>query len=109
MSKLRPLLLDITHRLLSNEPSQAMIDDSFGNMTMAITQISHELPHLKFKRNLKPYWNPDLQELKHLKVIAFRDWDCEGRPMHPKNVFYVWYNSAKKDFIKHLSLCSKEY
>ena len=55
------------------------------------------LPSNKFKKHLKPYWNPELNVLAKENKKAWKEWVAYDRPrgLHPA---YVSYKECKKRF-----------
>ena len=47
-----------------DEITPQVIDQVLSDLTEAIARVSRDLPHSKFKRNLKPFWNQELSMLK---------------------------------------------
>ena len=108
-SRLRPHIMDILAGVSAVALTQDSIDEAFNRLTSAISTVSLGLPRSKFRKNLKPYWNPDLQELKRQKILTYQVWVREGRPREPTDDFYIRYKAAKKAFCKHLVRCARRY
>ena len=108
-SKLKPRIAGIFRHLRSFEANPVILDECFRELTQDLCKVSRDLPHSKFKKNLKPYWNAELQELKTLKVRAFRIWNSVGRPRESQNLYYTEYKLTKKKILKALPRCAKQY
>ena len=85
------------------------IDDAFVSLIDAIHTVANTLPHSRYKKNLKPYWNRELSLLKKRKVISYKKWVLAGRPRSVSNNLFMDYKSDKKLFHSTLKRLSKEY
>ena len=106
---LEPLLEDISTRLGDSPKGPFDIDNAFNDLIRTIHEVSETLPHTKYKKNLKPFWNAHLSELKRKKVISYRQWVREGRPRDQDNKLYLLYKQDKKLFHKTIKRLSKQY
>ena len=107
--KLKQPVLELIGTFLSSDINSALIDNLFENLTQVILRISEKLPHSSFKKNLKPFWNVELTELKRRKVLAYRVWVDTGRPRAPEDYRFRNYKSTKKEFMQALTRLSKQY
>ena len=77
---LEPYIFNLRSDFEDSVVDHSTIDRVFGNLIGIIQQVSNELPHTRFRKNLKPYWNSNLSALKYKKVMSYRRWVAEGRP-----------------------------
>ena len=77
---LEPYIATILESLRTAIRTPLVIDQGFSDLTSAINTVSEHLLHSKFKRNLKPFWNQELSNLKSRKVVAYHQWVAAGRP-----------------------------
>ena len=70
--KLKQPILELIDTFLRSDKTPLLIDRSLEKLTRDILKISEKLPHSSFKKNLKPFLNEDLSELKRQKVLAYR-------------------------------------
>ena len=63
-----------------------------------ILNISKNLPHIKFNKCQKPYWDTELNDLSKYEKKVRWDWIQAGKPKHDSNPIYIRYKSAKSDF-----------
>lgn len=80
----------------------------------SIAIASNVLPHVKYKRHIKPYWNKNLTFLKNMVSEKYRLWTNEGRPRGRSYQTFVDYKDAKRMFRKEQRNCvtahdAKEY
>ena len=106
---LEPLLTVITAEFNASPKGADDIDHAFTEIINAIRSVSETFPHSKYKRNLKPYWNEELSQLKYNKVVSYRKWVLAGRPRSQLNPLFIEYKSDKKLFHSSLKRLSKEY
>ena len=107
--KVDPHIVDICQRIVSSPLSPILIDESFAALTQVLMVAASRLPHTKFKKNLKPFWNDDLSELKRAKVYAYHAWVDAGRPRTDDNPFFINYKFTKKEFMREITSLSKQY
>ena len=96
-------LLDIT------EYSEDRVNLLMTDIITAIKAQETQVPKSRFKRHIKSYWCPELNQLKRVKVQAFRAWVAAGRPRESNNEYYTANKDAKKVFRKRLKQISREY
>ena len=94
--KVDPRVGEICHSLMSSTISPTVIDVSFTQLTQVLMNVASSLPHTKFKKNLKPFWNAELSDLKRAKVHAYQVWVKAGRPRTADNPLFSNYKSTKK-------------
>ena len=85
------------------------IDSAFERLILAIHEVSKTLPHTRSRKNIKPFWDRNLNLLKYNKVESYRSWVADGRPREPDNVLYQKYKSDKKIFHRYIKNVSKKY
>ena len=85
------------------------IDDAFSRIVSTLKSASRAIPTSKYRPNLKPFWSPELTDLKTKKVSKFRAWVATGRPRTPDAITWVEHKLAKKEFARALRRISKEY
>ena len=106
---LEPLLIEIEANFNNSLKLPSDIDRAFSKLIAAIHCVAETLPHSKFKKNLRPYWNCELSHLKCKKVASYKQWVAAGRPRAGSNNLYAVYKSDKKLFHSTLKRLSKEY
>ena len=106
---LEPLIGTIASDFENGSQNNESIDSAFQNLTEVIQRVSEKLPHSRYRKNLKPYWNKDLSVLKYRKVISYREWTSAGRPRNKDNSLYIQYKADKKLFHRTLKRLAKEY
>ena len=65
-----------------------------------IETTSKSLPHVKFSKALKPYWDSDLKSLSKQEKNARWEWVQAGRPREADHPLNKSYKEAKKEFRK---------
>ena len=89
--------------------SEHIIDDVFNRLSDSVHRVAETLPHTRFKKNLKPYWNSDLSRLKRIKVESYRRWVADARPRDSDNALFVQYKKDKKAFHVEIKRLAKAY
>ena len=101
---------EILLRVTNTMPvSPECIDHILSELIGILSRNAANLPHTKFSKRVKPFWPPELSELKRLKVAAFKDWCNAGRPRDNDNVLWARNKACKKSFLKRLRQLSKAY
>ena len=108
-SVLAPMLDALAMGYAGAELSHELIDGAFTDLIGHIRGVSDGLPKSRFRKNLKPYWNQELRNLKRAKVEAYRRWVESGRPREHDVACYLWYKSTKKAFMVRLRQLSRDY
>ena len=85
------------------------IDNLVNSITHVLKEGEKPIPRTRYRKNVKPYWCQELQQLKVAKVQAFREWCSANRPRQPDNVLWVRHMQCKKLFAKRLRQISKLY
>ena len=80
-----------------------------GKELLVLMKVAGGLRHTKFKKNLKPFWNDDLSELKRAKVYAYHVWVVAGRPRTADSPLFINYKFTKNEFMRTLAFLSKQY
>ena len=106
---LEPYISVINAEFNTSRKSYDDIDHAFTELTRVVQDVAKTLPHSRYKRNLKPFWNRELSSLKLKKVNSYRKWVCAGRPRDSGDDLYVEYKFDKKKFQTTLKKFSKEY
>ena len=106
---LEPLIAIISADFNNSEKAPGDVDDTFPRLIDAIHTISNTLPHSRFKKNLKPFWNSELSLLKNKKVTSYNKWVSAGRPRASNSELFAEYKIDKKLFHSTLKRLSKEY
>ena len=107
--KVDPRVRQICRNFESYTLTPTVIDESFSQLTQVLMNVADSLPRTKFRKNLKPFWNADLSNLKRAKVHAYHLWVEAGRPRTVDNPLFSNYKSTKKEFMTTLKLLSKQY
>ena len=107
--KLETMSIGIKDIFDLSDGSPADIDDCFSKLTDAMHRISDELPKSRYRKNLKPFWNPELSRLKYEKVRFYRLWVDSGRPRDPDNPDRKNYKDTKKNFSRQLKKIARQY
>ena len=85
------------------------LDACIDSFTERMTEASKGIPTSKFRKQIKPYWNKTLDEMKKAKVISYRRWVKGNRPREEGNHLRVAYKQAKRLFSCELKRLSKGY
>ena len=99
------LLLDL-ERL---ESSAETIDNIFERLIVILKRNERNLPCSRFNKKVKPYWCPELTQLKREKVNAYRLWCASGRNKDEGNLLWHRTKQCKKRFNKRLRQLAKTY
>ena len=102
---IRELLVEVEHQNLRDGD----IDKLFAEITAILLDADKNFPKKRFRKNIKPFWNSELTDLKKKKVFFYNEWKNLGRPRDPQNEAYCKYMQTKVDFMKRLRQLSKEY
>ena len=89
------------------KPTQ--IDEALSMIVNVLVRASKALPTSKFRPNLKPYWNAELDELKAAKIFKYKSWVADGRPRTIASESWAEHKTAKKEFASALKRLSKDY
>jgi hypothetical protein len=52
-------------------------------------------PRVKYRKNVKPFWNSTLKDLRKAFMAARLEWIRKGSPRFPENIYYMQYKKAK--------------
>ena len=85
------------------------IDDLIDTVTSNLVESANNLPRVRYRKHVRPYWNGVLTELKRVKVTAFRIWTSEGRPRDPNSVSLINHKNAKRNFRRELKKVQRNY
>ena len=99
---------DLSTVFRSSPKNPKNIDECISQMVHTLTSASAELPHTKFKKNVRPYWDPTLTELKRVKVRCHRIWRDAQRP-RGEDQLYLNHKQARKNFMNELRQVQKDY
>ena len=69
---LETLIQELHSEFIDSSMDCTNVDTSFQKLTDSILRVSDTLPHSRYKKNLKPYWNKELSSLKFKKVQSYR-------------------------------------
>ena len=61
-------------KLANSNVSPESIDAGFDLLIRLIHSAASTLPHSRFIKHIKPFWNDSLNELKQAKVLSYRLW-----------------------------------
>ena len=95
--------------LCDKAPTTELIDEAFNSVVDILKDAERAIPKAKYSPHIKPYWCPELSDLKRKKVQCFKAWVQAGRPRDRENVFRAAHCDAKKNFIKRLHAIAKTY
>ena len=90
-------------------PSDTLIDDLMQDIISIIKRHENAFPKSRFKKNIKSYWCPELDILKHVKVKAYTEWVEARRPREKDNPLCMADKAAKKTFRRRIKQISREY
>ena len=76
------------------------MESTIAELATAIVESGRQLPHTKFSKTLKPYWDQSLKYLNQDKKTARRNWERAGKPRDPDNPIWVAYKQSKREFRK---------
>ena len=85
------------------------IDDCIGHMVTHLNGACKNFSRTRFRKNVRPYWNPELNRLKRNKVNCHRLWKEAGRPRDPLSELFINHKKARKDFMRELKRVQKDY
>ena len=85
-----------------NNPME--IDSAIDSLVGILVESSKSLPRTRFRKNVKPFWNSQLTDLKRHKVDCHRAWREAGRPRDPFDSLYINHKSARKSFLSELKV-----
>ena len=103
--EINSLITEYNLNLCPNEEVYQVIE----KLVKCLNKASDKLPRVKLKRNIKPFWNSDLTELKKEKVTCYTQWKNAGRPKDPDNLLYQDHKRARKSFLNALKRLQKAY
>ena len=103
--RLDEILEDVTYL----EGSEVEIEVLFDRLVSALHEAAKVLPRAQFRRNLKPYWSDELNNLKKNKMFWFKKWKEEGRTLDPNDPVRYNMKTSKKLFVKTLRSISRQY
>ena len=106
---LYPRLAELCQNIQASQRSPAQIDGFFDELTQILHSTAKAIPRSKFQKHLKPYWSPELNNLKKVKMMWFNKWKEEGRTKDENNYVRIQMKLSKKNFAKHLRSISKQY
>ena len=108
---LEPDLLKVIGKLQGSEGTvdKDAIDKCIDEVVKCLNFRGKAIPTSKFKKNLRPYWNERLTELKKIKVLKHSAWVMRGRPRIKGDIFWEEHKRARKDFVKELRRLHREY
>ena len=89
--------------------SPKSLDLAIEKLIYVLNNAGKSLPISKYRPNLKPYWNDELDNLKKIKVCKYNTWVSEGRPRNASSQSWCENKQARKDFTRALKRVGKEY
>ena len=101
---------DVLNMLSGDLLSENDIDSFYQGIVSVVKGATDKcIPKSKFKRCLKPYWNPELSLFqKEMKQQRWQ-WIENGRSRDPNNSFYMSYKQAKRKFRQLHRKCAANY
>lgn len=99
--------LQICPQELDYEPTS--LERHVQKIINSIKEASSTLPHIKYKRHVKPYWNNKLTILKKIVSEKCKLWTLKGRPRGRKYQTFADYKDAKRRFRKEQRRCVADY
>ena len=103
--KLQELFNNMCMRIPTNE----LIDEIFDKVVQIIRDGETKIPVTKFKRNIKPFWCTELDDLKKNKVRLYKEWCAKGKPRGNESALYSAHRLAEKEFRNRLKQLGKVY
>ena len=76
------------------------------NIVTAVKTHEKSVPRSHYRKNVKPYWCPESNDLKFEKVRAYKAWRDAGQPRDQNNPLYIANKNSKKVLGRGIS---KEY
>ena len=83
------------------------IDNAIDSLVDILVESSKRLPRARYKKNVKPFWNDHLTQLKRHKVECHHAWRDAGRPRDPLTPLFINHKSARKAFLTELKYLQK--
>ena len=103
-------LIEIEDRLTMNIPDKPYaVDQAFDDIVSILHRAAALIPKCKFKKNLKPFWCEELNDLKKDKMFWFSQWKAQGRTLDDDNFVRSQMKRSKKLFSKCIRQLSREY
>ena len=102
-------ILELMHNINMHDPTPELVEYSVEQLVRMIRHHDQQIPRSRFKRNIKPFWCDELNELKRQKILAYKAWCRGGRPRDPTNVLFINNRVAKRNFRRRIKRISKEY
>ena len=90
-------------------PTSELIDEIFDRVIQILREGELKIPVSKFKRNLKPFWCDELEDLKKNKVRIYKEWCAKGKPRGNEYAIYRAHRLAEKVFRTRLKQLGKSY
>ena len=78
-------------------------------ITQNMLNRGQSLPHSKYKKSLKPYWDSTLTELNRQSKQARLQWINAGKPRNVTDPIYIQYKDAKMMFRAQQRHCVTQY
>ena len=78
-------------------------------VSKSIQTASSVLPHVTYKRHIKPYWNTKLNTLRNIVATKRKAWITNGRPRGENYRSYSEYKEAKRMFRREQRRCIEAY
>ena len=76
-------LRELIDRINSEAITAELLDTYFNDITEILHDTATDLPRTRYVKHYKPYWNPEVSQLKRVNVDTYRTWVNAGRPREP--------------------------
>ena len=106
---IRPNLVYLSHECVNYLNTPDDIDRIIDELVGTLVDAGKKLPHSKYRKNVKPFWNAQLTQLKKQKVDCHRMWKAAGRPRSDDNILYINHKAARKAFLSELKRVQRDH
>ena len=86
---------DLLHSLDGVYICNETIDHVLDQLSQTLHSVAENLPKCKFRKHLKPFWCPELDQLKKSKIKAYHQWVLVGKPREKDNPIRIEYLATK--------------
>ena len=102
-------LLPLIETMQKVEVDETMVDKCFDDMVRCVSKRGKAIPTSRFRKNIRPYWNERLTQLKKDKIRKHSNWVNQGKPRIQGDIYWEEHKQARKMFTKELRKLHKEY
>ena len=85
------------------------IDTVIERLIFTLKESYSVIPNSRYRKHLKLYWTPELNNLKKEKVKCYKQWVAEGRPREQDHLSLLNHKTAKKQFAQEMKRLDRSY